>query len=295
MVERSGVSAARHAVDWRRSSRGISSSSARRMRSSSSYIAHARMQQHFRPTVTDPGYDVVTENRYFVAGDGSRVGGAVVLGERLEVGRRSPAVSAAAARESAVAAAAAPLRRRLSLPAGGHASASTATTATSSRFEPVRRGRRALPRHGVDRREDVRARARAGGPGRPCRRRSSRTKKRSATRRSLVGNRPVFLFSGLTARQIVLIAGRNLLVEKSVDVQRFPRQHRGVRARARVGPRERSRDVSRNRSRPALLREGERRARRQRPPDESREGDGDRASRSIRRTRFRCRCSASTT
>jgi hypothetical protein len=29
-----------------------------------SYIAHARTQQHFRPTVTDPGYDVVTENRY---------------------------------------------------------------------------------------------------------------------------------------------------------------------------------------------------------------------------------------
>src|SRR4029079_3790950 len=33
-----------------------------------SYIPHARMQQHFRPTVTDPGYDVLTENRYFVAG-----------------------------------------------------------------------------------------------------------------------------------------------------------------------------------------------------------------------------------
>src|SRR5262249_23435924 len=32
-----------------------------------SYIAHARMQQHFRPTATD-SYDVVTENRYFVAG-----------------------------------------------------------------------------------------------------------------------------------------------------------------------------------------------------------------------------------
>jgi hypothetical protein len=37
----------------------------------------------------------------------------------------------------------------------------------------------------------------------------------------VVGNRPVFLFSGLTARQIVLIAGRNLLVEKSVDFSDF--------------------------------------------------------------------------
>ena len=32
------------------------------------YVAHARMAQHFRPTLTDPGYDVVSENRYFVAG-----------------------------------------------------------------------------------------------------------------------------------------------------------------------------------------------------------------------------------
>ena len=34
------------------------------------YIASARTEQHFRPTMTDPGYDVVTENRYFVGADG---------------------------------------------------------------------------------------------------------------------------------------------------------------------------------------------------------------------------------
>jgi hypothetical protein len=34
------------------------------------YSAHVRMSQHFRPTVTDPGYDVRTENRLFVAPDG---------------------------------------------------------------------------------------------------------------------------------------------------------------------------------------------------------------------------------
>ena len=28
----------------------------------------ARMEQHFRPTMTDPGYDVASENRYFVSG-----------------------------------------------------------------------------------------------------------------------------------------------------------------------------------------------------------------------------------
>ena len=34
------------------------------------YIATARMEQHFRPSMADPGYDVVSENRYFVAEDG---------------------------------------------------------------------------------------------------------------------------------------------------------------------------------------------------------------------------------
>jgi hypothetical protein len=34
------------------------------------YLAHARMEQHFRPTIADPGYDVVTENVYFVDDDG---------------------------------------------------------------------------------------------------------------------------------------------------------------------------------------------------------------------------------
>ena len=67
MVERSGVSAerpisieeiiARHQQQQRAQDVLVRS-----------YIARARMQQHFRPTVTDPGYDVLTENRYFVAG-----------------------------------------------------------------------------------------------------------------------------------------------------------------------------------------------------------------------------------
>ncbi len=34
------------------------------------YVADARMRQYFRPTETDPGYDIGTENRYFVADDG---------------------------------------------------------------------------------------------------------------------------------------------------------------------------------------------------------------------------------
>ena len=30
------------------------------------YVVNGRIQQYFRPTVTDPGFDVITENRFFV-------------------------------------------------------------------------------------------------------------------------------------------------------------------------------------------------------------------------------------
>jgi hypothetical protein len=36
-----------------------------------SYVVNARMQQHFRPTAADPGYDVVTDARYYVGRDGT--------------------------------------------------------------------------------------------------------------------------------------------------------------------------------------------------------------------------------
>ena len=51
-----------------------------------------------------------------------------------------------------------------------------------------------------------------------------------------IGNRPIFLFSELTARQIMLIAGRNLLVEKSVVFSDFrvnPDNFEGTRGEAR--------------------------------------------------------------
>ena len=121
------------------------------------YIAVARMEQHFRPTMADPGYDVVTENRYFVAGERRRMGGALVLCQWVQVGRGSPAVPAAAAREGSLAAAAAPVRRRVPLPAGRRRIESTATTATSCGSSRVRQDAVAVPRDGLDRPEDVRA------------------------------------------------------------------------------------------------------------------------------------------
>lgn len=38
-------------------------------RAAGRYVADGTMQQYFRPTVTDPGFDVFTENRYYVEGD----------------------------------------------------------------------------------------------------------------------------------------------------------------------------------------------------------------------------------
>ena len=104
-----------------RSSRAISSSSATQDALVRSYIAHARMEQHFRP---NDDRSRLRRRRPRTAtsssGDGRRVGGAVVLGQRHEVGPGPAAVSAAAAREGAVAAAAAALRQRLPLPARRH-------------------------------------------------------------------------------------------------------------------------------------------------------------------------------
>ena len=167
-----------------------------------------------------------------------RVGRAVVFGQRLEVGSRPAAVSAAAAGEGAVAAAAAPLRRRLSLSAGRHASASTASTATSCGSSRCGSDAVALPRHGLDRSR----RPSRGSACRPCRAACpapvvSNEETQHYAPVAIVGNRPVFLFSGLTARQIVLVAGRNLLVEKSVAFSDFRVNDPDFDASARVGAR----------------------------------------------------------
>ena len=108
------------------------------------------------------------------------------------------------------------------------------------RFDPVGAGR-SLYRGTVwiDRRTFARVRVQAVQTR--CRRRSCRTRRSRPTRRwrrSATG--PVFLFTGLTARQIMLIAGRNLLVEKSVAFTDFhvnPEGFEGSRDEARTSDR----------------------------------------------------------
>jgi len=177
------------------------------------YIAHARMQQHFRPTVTD-SYDVVTENRYFVTGDGVEWEELSFSVNGSKWGADRPAF---------------PLlqpEKVLSLPLqlrfdDGYRYQLSGTERVDGfdcfvvRFEPVRQDS-ALYRGTVwiDRKTFARVRVQAvqGGLAAPVVSNEETQHYAPVT----IGNRPVFLFSGLTARQIVLIAGRNLLVEKSV-------------------------------------------------------------------------------
>ena len=202
-----------------------------------------------------------------------RVGRAVVLGQRLEVGRRPAAVSAAAAGEGAVAAAPAAVRRGLSLSPGGDRDRRRLDCYVV-RFEPVRETRRSTAARSGSTGRRSRAcacrRPRAGSPRRWC-----RTRKRSTTAAPSVGNQPVFLFSGLSARQILLIAGRNLLLEKEVTFSDF-RVNDAEFERERASARESDRIMYRETDRGLryYVKEG-RRAGRQRPRHESREGDGD--------------------
>ncbi len=224
------------------------------------YIAHARMQQHFRPTVTDPGYDVATENRYFVAsgagGAGPGAPGAIdVEWEELAFsvngskwGADRPAF---------------PLlqpEKVLSLPLQlrfdeGYRYELRGMERVDGfdcfvvRFEPLRRDA-ALYRGTVwiDRKTFARVRVQAvqGGLAAPVVS-NEETQHYSPV---VVGNLPVFLFSGLDARQIMLIAGRNLLVEKSVaftdflvNTPEFDRERASARESNRIMYRETERGL----------------------------------------------------
>ncbi|HKB09707.1 MAG TPA: hypothetical protein VKD69_03595 [Vicinamibacterales bacterium] len=222
LIERSGVSAARQLTIGE-----IIARHQQQQRAQDaivrSYIATARMQQHFRPTVADNGmsssYDVVTENRYFVNGpdvEWEELSFAV-NGSKFGINRPPfPLLQP---------------EKVLSLPLQlrfdeGY----TYRLAGSERvdefdcyvvkFDPVRADS-ALYKGTVwiDKKTFARVRVQAvqGGLAAPVISNEETQQYRPVT----VGNRPVFLFSGLSARQIVLIAGRNLLVEKSVEFSEF--------------------------------------------------------------------------
>jgi hypothetical protein len=238
LIERSGVSAARQLT--------IGEIIARHQQQQraqdaivKTYIATARMEQHFRPTVADNGmsssYDVVTENKYFVAAPDVEWEelSFSVNGSKFGIDRPPfPLLQP---------------EKVLSLPLQlrfdeGY----TYRLAGSERvdgfdcyvvkFDPVRDDS-ALYKGTVwiDKKTFARVRVQAvqGGLAAPV----ISNEETQHYQPVAVGNRPVFLFSGLSARQIVLIAGRNLLVEKSVEFTDF-RVNNGEFDRERASARE---------------------------------------------------------
>jgi hypothetical protein len=185
-----------------------------------SYIATARMEQHFRPTMTDPGYDVVTENRYYVADDGVEweelsfaVNGSKWGSDRPPFPLLQP-------------------EKVLSLPLqlrfGNDYRYRLAGTERVGdfecyvvRFDPIGKDQ-SLYRGTIwiERRTFARVRVQAvqTGLSAPV---VSNEETQTYESVTTIGNHPIFLFSGLQAQQIMLIAGRNLLVEKRVTFSDF--------------------------------------------------------------------------
>jgi hypothetical protein len=185
-----------------------------------SYVAQVRMEQHFRPTMTDPGYDVVTENRYFVTGADVEweelsfsVNGSTWGSDRPPFPLLQP-------------------EKVLSLPLllrfdEGYRYRLDGTARVEGydcyvvRFEPLKADASLYTGTiWVDRKTFVRIRVQAvqGGLAAPV---VSNEEIQRYTPPVRVGNQEVYLFNGLTARQIMLIAGRNLLVEKKVTFTDF--------------------------------------------------------------------------
>jgi hypothetical protein len=211
-----------------------------------SYIAHARMQQHFR--VANDSYDVATENQYFVAGPDVEWEELSFAVNGTKWGKDRPPF---------------PLlqpEKVLSLPLqlrfdAGYAYRLAGTERVDDfdcyvvRFDPVRQDS-ALYKGTVwiDKKTFARVRVQAvqGGLAPPVIS-NDETQHYAPV---VVGNRPVFLFSGLSARQLVLIAGRNLMIEKSVEFtdfrvnqDEFDRQRASARESDRVMYRETDRGL----------------------------------------------------
>ena len=203
------------------------------------YSASARMRQYFRPTVTDSGYDIVTENRYFVEGTAVEWEelSFSVNGSKWETDRPPfPLLQP---------------EKVLSLPLQLRFDEGYEYRLRGSeridgfdcyvvQFEPLRKDS-ALYRGTVwiDQRTFARIRVQATQSGLAAPVVSNEETLRYA-HVATIGNQPIFLFTGMSARQIVLIAGRNLLVEKDVTFSGFrvnDREFEEARAAARASDR----------------------------------------------------------
>jgi hypothetical protein len=200
-----------------------------------SYIATARMDQHFRPTMTDPGYDVASENRYFVSGPDVEWEELSFSVNGTKWGPDRPAFPLLQAEKVL----SLPLQLRFDSDYRYRLAGTERVGEYECyvvRFDPIGQDR-SLYRGTVwiERRTFARVKVQAVQTSLSAPVVSNEEIQTYAPVTS-IGNRPIFLFTGLTARQIMLIAGRNLLVEKSVVFTGFrvnPADFEGSRAEAR--------------------------------------------------------------
>jgi len=218
-VDRGGVSAARQL-----SAADIIARHQEQQRAQDSlvrdYSADARMEQHFRPSMADSGYDVVTENRYFVSGSDVEWEELSFSVNGAKWGADRPPFPLLQA------------EKVLSLPLQLRFDADyryelTGTESVDGfecyvlKFEPARSGP-ALYRGTVwiDRVAFARIRVQTVQSGLPAPVVSNEETQRYMPV-ATIDDRPVFLFAGMTARQILMVAGRNVLVEKAVTFSNF--------------------------------------------------------------------------
>jgi hypothetical protein len=213
----------------------------------SNYRARARMEQHFRPSLTDPGYDVVTENNFFVDRESTEWEELSFSVNGSKWGADRPAFPLLQAEKVL----SLPLELRLTQDYRYSLAGTESVDGVDCyrvRFDPITDAE-ALYRGTVwiDRRTFARVKVQAV---------------QSRTASPIVSNEEIHqygtvakldgveirLLTGLTARQILLIAGRNLLLEKATTFSEFHvngSDFVGLRESARRGDRIMYRDTER--------------------------------------------------
>ena len=183
------------------------------------YIADARVREFFRPQLTDAGYDVVTGNRYYVAEDGIEWERRSFSVNNREFEPDMPYPLLQPEKMFAL-----PLQLRFD---EGYTYRLAGTSRIGDfdcyevQFEPVRDDP-SLYRGTVwiDRRTFARIRVHAVQGGLSGMVISNDETQHFAPVTS-VGNQPIFLLRELEGRQIALVAGRNITIEKQVGFSGF--------------------------------------------------------------------------
>ena len=185
------------------------------------YSARVLMEQHFRPTVADPGYDVVTENHFFSGPDGVEWEELSFAVNGSHWGAKRPPFPLLQPEKVL----SLPLQLRFGTDYRYRLDGVERVDGFDCyvvKFDPVEQAKQSLYRGTVwiDRRTFARVKVQAVQTNLSAPVVSNEEVQRYRPVVSIDGT-PLFLFEGLTARQIVMIAGRNLLVEKSVAFSDF--------------------------------------------------------------------------